>query len=195
MVNGESSDAFGIGVSVIVSAVMIFIMVFCSTNAKEWYRTRDEYEISKSEAQKIANAYKFEIVGEATGDDIVEFMLKYGLEYNYKIYTKHRKNGVTFSLTNIRNELQTSSKYPDMETAILDMFSEDNLTSILSNDLYGNFKVYAVKSEDETATLGYVCVQYISKTEMIKTKTEIESEIKNGLRVNFESNLAASEGV
>lgn len=190
MVSSEITDASGMGITVIITTVMIIMMVFGCVGAKEWYATRDEYEIHKTEVQRTADTYKFETVAEVTGDDIVEFMLRYGLEYNYKVYTTHRRNGVVFSLAQIRNTVQNTNKYPSLEEAILEIFSEDYLSSIFSNDIYGKYKIYAVKADDNITTLGYVCVQYGAGNQPVCTKDEIEEEIDQNLRTDFSDSLA-----
>lgn len=190
MVSSEITDASGMGITVIITTVMIIMMVFGCVGAKEWYATRDEYEIHKTEVQRTADTYKFETVAEVTGDDIVEFMLRYGLEYNYKVYTTHRRNGVVFSLAQIRNTVQNTNKYPSLEEAILEMFSEDYLSLIFSNDIYGKYKIYAVKADDNITTLGYVCVQYGANNQPVCTKDEVEEEIDQDLRTDFSDSLA-----
>ena len=191
MFSGEVTDASGMGITAILSAALIVLMVTGCVHAKGWYVTRDEYEVRKVEVQQSADTYKFEMVAEVTGDDIVEFMLKYGLNYNYKIYTSHRKNGVVFSLAQIKKTVQKTNKYPDLETAVLDVFSEDYLSSIFGNDIYGDYKVYTVKAPDNVTSLGYVCVQYTAGGQLICEEKVIDNEITETLQQEFAENLVS----
>ncbi|MFT4144400.1 MAG: hypothetical protein QM644_08065 [Mobilitalea sp.] len=81
----ETQSVFEMGIETAVGALLLFISVTLILFGKRWYFDEAAFEYSKQDVAMVAAEYSMTNRESVTGADIVEYILKYGSTYDYKI--------------------------------------------------------------------------------------------------------------
>ena len=138
----ELQDIIRLAANMAAMAAFCIILFFLSITAKQLYRREAWITNQGVLLRNEAADYLFEHGEKVTGNDIVEFILKYDNKYDYYISVDEK----TFPITNDRYLYYLQN--PGIVEFPTILWSQDYLVNdVMKDDIYNNFLVTIDKSD------------------------------------------------
>ena len=137
----EIEDIIIMALEMLMMGVLCTILVLLTITSRNLYVTRERQENNKDELTRISEEYFFEHSEHILGTDVINFILKNNVEYDY--YFSFR-DGTVYEITG-----EVVEELHDAGEDFTYLWSQDYLTNIIFRDsVYQDFDIVKRKLDD-----------------------------------------------